>query len=117
MYDWFKGSDAPQRLHTCTSLMFAAKLAADGVGIAILPLIVARHDITRGYLVVLDVRPALPSHLISVAYRTGPDQASFARVALLAHELLATAETEPTASVDDVSPVQDVAEASTFPLA
>ena len=88
MHDWFSGSVAPQRLHTCTSLMFAAKLTADGVGIAILPMIVARRDLARGQLVVLDAKPALPSHLISVVYRTGPEQQSLARVALLAHELL-----------------------------
>lgn len=111
MNDWFSGSDAPQRLHTCTSLMFAAKLAADGVGIAILPLIVARLDIARGLLVVLDVTPALPPHLISVAYRTGSDQASFARVAMLAHEVLATREGRQSASDDGVSlPIQEAAD-------
>jgi DNA-binding transcriptional LysR family regulator len=88
MHDWFSGSAVPQRLHTCTSLMFAAKLTADGVGIAILPLIVAHRDIARGALVSLEARPALPSHLISVVYRTGPEQSSLARVALLAHQVL-----------------------------
>jgi DNA-binding transcriptional LysR family regulator len=88
MQDWFSGGVVPQRLHTCTSLMFAAKLTADGVGIAILPLIVARGDIARGALVLLDAKPALPSHLISVVYRTGPEQKSLARVALLAHQVL-----------------------------
>lgn len=118
MYDWFTGSDIPQRLHTCTSLMFAAKLAADGVGIAILPLIVARRDIARGQLVLLDARPALPSHLISVAYRTGPEQESFARVALLAHELMDTDESELSADGDEPSrSAQDVADVSARGLA
>jgi DNA-binding transcriptional LysR family regulator len=88
MQDWFGGGVVPQRLHTCTSLMFAAKLTADGVGIAILPLIVARRELARGQLVALEARPALPSHLISVVYRTGAEQESLARVALLAHEVL-----------------------------
>jgi DNA-binding transcriptional LysR family regulator len=89
MQDWFRaGGIVPQRLHTCTSLTIAAKLTADGVGIAILPLIVARRELARGQLIALTATPALPAHVISVVYRTGPEQKNFARVALLAHEVL-----------------------------
>ena len=88
MQQWFASEGIiPQRLHTCTSLTIATKLATDGVGIGILPFIVAQPELNRGELVALNATPALPSHLISAVYRTGPEQ-NLAPVARLAHDVV-----------------------------
>jgi len=89
IHDWFAGAGiVPQRLNTCTSLTIVAKLAADGIGIAVLPPALVRRELARGHLVKLMTTPDLPLHYISVAYRVWTEQGDLAPIANLAHTLV-----------------------------
>ena len=85
--DWFAEAGlVPERLHTCTSLTLIAKLAADGLGIAVLPPILVRQELARGKLHPITTTLELPLHYTSVAYRLDENAETSAVVARLAQK-------------------------------
>jgi DNA-binding transcriptional LysR family regulator len=90
--EWFGAAGlAPQRVNTCTSLSVITRLAVDGFGIALLPIVLAASELKARKLHELRTRPGLqPSHL-TVAYRTDPELGDLASVAELAREVVGRA--------------------------
>jgi DNA-binding transcriptional LysR family regulator len=87
--DWFAAAGCvPDRLYTCTSLAIIAQLAVDGLGIAVLPLPLAKRELARGKLDKLAATPSLPPHHIAVAYRMDTGANLVSRVAGLAHSVV-----------------------------
>jgi DNA-binding transcriptional LysR family regulator len=87
--DWFAADGrVPQRIHTCTSLTIMTKLAVDGFGIAVIPLILVREELRQRRLVALPTRP-LPPHYISSAWRVDRDAETHAAIAAQIQSLVA----------------------------
>lgn len=88
--EWFSaGGYVPRRVHTCTSLTIMTNLAADGFGIAVMPLVLVREELRLRRLVSLSTTDPLPSHYISAAYRIDNDRDTLATVTTMAHAIVA----------------------------
>lgn len=87
--EWFAGAGlVPQRLNTCTSLTVMVKLAADGLGLSVLPPGIFRRELAAGMLRRFDTEPPLPPHHMAVAYRTDGGRANLRHILDLARELV-----------------------------
>jgi DNA-binding transcriptional LysR family regulator len=80
-------SQTMPRLHACASLAPAVRLAVDGVGIAVVPPIVARGEIAGGRLVVLEADIAVPDLDFVAAFVPGRGSRHAAAVADLARQI------------------------------
>jgi DNA-binding transcriptional LysR family regulator len=87
--DWFAADGCvPTRVHTCTSLTIMTNLAADGLGITVMPLVLVRTEIRMRRLVLLTTNEPLPFHYISVAYRMEKDPEMLAGIAAMARTIV-----------------------------
>ena len=86
--EWFAEEGyVAQRVHTCTSLTIMTKLAVDGFGIAVIPLILVQEELRQRRLVALPTKP-IPSHYIHCAYRLTDETDAYAAVAMLAQSMV-----------------------------
>lgn len=87
--DWFAADGyVPTRVHTCTSLTIMTNLAADGLGITVMPLVLVREELRMRRLVLLQTTEPLPFHYISLAYRLEKDREMLAAIASMARTVV-----------------------------
>lgn len=68
--DWFAAEGiVPGRISVCNSVAVIVSLVANGMGISLLPRSVVADELARGRLRRLDLRTAIPSPRIFIAYR------------------------------------------------
>lgn len=93
---WFSDAGVkPARLSTCNSLLHIERLAASGVGAALLPLAILSDDIGNGVLSVFQARPAIEPHWLYMAVRARTDQPACAVVQDIAREIVAASPLAP----------------------
>lgn len=88
--DWFAADGCiPTRVHTCTSLTIMTSLAAGGFGITVMPLILVQEELRNRRVVLVETVEPLPSHYISLAYRTERDRELLSAIASMARNVVA----------------------------
>lgn len=80
----------PVRIFANSSLATIVRMAVDGIGIGILPLVVADPDLAAGRLRLLEVRPVLPPLRFTASYLATPGSGLAEMVARLAGEIAQT---------------------------
>jgi DNA-binding transcriptional LysR family regulator len=87
--EWFGAAGlAPQRINTCTSLSVITRLAIDGFGIAVLPIVLVSTELEARKLRKLLTKPGLQPSQLTVAYRSDPELGDLASVAGLVREVV-----------------------------
>jgi DNA-binding transcriptional LysR family regulator len=93
---WFSDAGVrPARLNTCSSLLHIQRLAASGVGAALLPLAILSEEIGNGTLTLFEATPAIEPHWLYMAVRARTDMPSCAVVQDIAREIVATSSLAP----------------------
>jgi len=87
--DWFAADGCiPTRVHTCTNLTIMTSLAAGGFGITVMPLILVQEELRHRRLMLLETVEPLPSHYISLAYRTERDKELLSAIGTMARTIV-----------------------------
>ncbi len=93
---WFSEAGIkPTRLSTCNSLLHIERLAASGVGAALLPLSILSDDVANGVLSVFPAQPAIEPHWLYMAVRARTDQPACSVVQDIAREIVAASPLAP----------------------
>lgn len=88
---WFaEAGVTPTRLGTCNSLLHIERLAAAGVGAALLPVAILRDELASGVLSVIDTAPAVEPHWLFMAMRTRTAEPASAMVRDIARQIVST---------------------------
>lgn len=92
--EWFGQSDRPRerqpkRLMTCNSLTIMTRLAAQGFGLALLPIGILRTELEFGSLRRLRTHPAIRPHELLTAYRNEAPRELIAMLGKTAAEIVA----------------------------
>lgn len=93
---WF--SDAgikPARLSTCNSLLHIQRLAASGVGAALLPISILSEELANGTLSAFQAKPTIEPHWLYMATRRHTDQPTCAVIKDIAREIVGTSSLAP----------------------
>jgi len=87
---WFESDGVePSRVSTCDALSVITRLVINGVGASLLPVCILGAEIEGGLLRPLRVRPAIPAHVLHVAFPTEQAGPGLDAVVAAAYEVLA----------------------------
>jgi DNA-binding transcriptional LysR family regulator len=98
MIEALRGPDLPPpRIFGSASLATILRMAADGIGVALVPPDVARRELAEGTLRVVETEVLPPGLAFTASYPAGPEDALARRLAMLAVEVAAEGDADKPA--------------------